>query len=803
MRDYVLRICCAVFVMLAVAGQAWAAENEAPRRFASKGYALLFHRDGRVDVCVARNGHDVVVGTVSGIDFEAMQMQSQGPVSITSGSVQVDSARRVDFANIATTAERLRLIWPTVSVVYPCAKGRFVATWTLMPEFARLQIAVEPAEGEKAIEGRVKVRFKTVEGATMAEAINPTLWQRHADGGAPFQRTAGMAWRYRVGGETFFVANDQGFGELCDATGIWGMVRNVQRPWLSDQLQANVMFGFGQSPASMPLAVSMARRAGIAMAVRSAEPFYVVESVDRPIQLTADVMNLFTTTQRVDVEWIARDFDGKVIASQTVNQRMAPLQRWACPISIQAVQAGPIYVDITARHDFASTYRHLCVGVLPKREFAAGHDSRFGISAYRSASWQHSEGRTERQVLELMGRIGVRWLRMAEDHHLAQEMGFFTWYHNGIYDAEAQKYFAGQPTWIDDPKNRENWLTGNLQKVLEQKNEYFEFSNEWNLHGGENNGVLAEKYAKDWLTILKPLRDKMAPNVKLTGLTVGNTDRVFIDKVAKAGGWDNFDVVAFHAACTPRSVDFDDGQTYWSYLGTLREMRAVLKQYGEKEVWLTEMYSPDAPNSSINPNERTSAENLLLSVALAFAADIRGFMYYCFDDYVPSWLSGEVKTSAQVGEPAEREQYFGMVRFDWTPKTQLWAYQNAAHVFDGATFRGDVKMPAKDVCGLLFDSPAGPFAVLWSRKEGFQLHEPPVNPNAHRPPWCDTWSVRSTLVVDAESSGVTVIDCIGRATSLQPDASGQCRIELTGAPIVVRGGKFAATKGRFSQAFLR
>jgi len=306
---------------------------------------------------------------------------------------------------------------------------------------------------------------------------------------------------------------------------------------------------------------------------------------------------------------------------------------------------------------------------------------------------------------------------------------------------------------------------------------------------------LADKYVKDWMAILKPLRDKMAPKVKLTGCTVANADLVFLDKVYQAGGWDMFEALAFHAAGSPRAIDFDDGNTYWSYLATLRQIRAVMKKYGQKELWMTELYAPAGPNSSCSNNERTSAEDIMLSIALAVAADVRGIMHYCFDDYT---MCEEIKTARDIGEPFEREQYFGLVRFGWTPKAGLWAYQTAAYCFDGVKFLGDVELADKDLRGLLFEGRNGPFAVLWSRKEGYMLHEDPIRYNTHRPAWEDGWTIKTPLTIEPSSKELTVIDCVGRTRKIAPDAGGKTTIQLTGSPIYVFGGKFKPIKGRFA-----
>ncbi len=774
-----------------------AAEISSPVRYDAQTYSLVFQPDGRVELYAKTRAGTQLTGTVGAFRFPAMQVESGALLSLNATAKQYEESDKVHFANVATAIERRNSAWPEVTACYAANKGKVNATWTLLPDMVRVQYVVEPPANEKLIEEEATVAFTPAEGAKTVESLKPTKYFHHPAGGVPYQRTIGIAQREGGKGKSIIIANDKSILPLRDEKGIHLWVRDIRRPWQKNQLQASLVFGFGDSSGLMGKAIAVANGEGIYLNVRSSQPFYVWEDEDQPIRMTAWVWNLFPKTQRVDLEYIARDFDGKIVAQKSVHRRLKSMQQAKILIQIPAGISGPIFVDVTASHSHATYFQNLCVGVLPKREFLDGHASRFGISAYRGHVGPHTEARTQKQLLEFMHRLGIRWLRMTGDHALARQMGFFPWYHNGIGgDAKANEYFEGKPTWIDDPKNRENWLKGNLERILQQGNEYFEFSNEWNLYKGENKGVLAEKYVKDWMTILKPLRDKIAPKVKLAGCSVANADMVFMDKVYRAGGWDTFEALAFHAAGNPRSPDFDDGVTYWSYLATLRNIRAALKKYGQKELWMTEMYTPCSPNTSCSNNERTTAEDTMLSIALAVAADVRGFMYYCFDDFM---RFGEIKTPDEIGEPMEREQYFGLVRFDWTPKVALWAYQTAAYYFDGVQFLGDVKLPDKNLYGLLFKGRNGKFAVLWSRKEGYLMHEGKLRSNTHRPAWQEHWSEQTPLDVETRPKGLTVVDCVGRKRTILPNPGGKATIMLTGAPVYVFGGDFTPVKGRFSK----
>jgi hypothetical protein len=397
--------------------------------------------------------------------------------------------------------------------------------------------------------------------------------------------------------------------------------------------------------------------------------------------------------------------------------------------------------------------------------------------------------------------MGVRWLRAPggpETHKLAHELGFFTWYQNSIAGPDAHAYLAGtRVTWINEEKNRVNWLRSNLQRVKDQGDLVFEFSNEWNLHGGERKGLLAEKYVKDWLVPLKRLRDAEFSSIELAGGVVGNADDVYLEKVYKAGGWPLFDILDLHAAGSPRSADFDDGNTYWSYLAALRGIREILRKYGAKELWLSEFYSPVAPNSSCSNNERVAAQDLTLQIVLAIAADVRGFMYYCFDDF--DRFGPNISSAETIGEPADRECYFGLIRRDWTPKATLWAYATAAWYLEGAKFLGDVAMPKPWLHGLLFEGRRGKVAVLWSRQEGYLLHEPAHPRHTHPEPWEPIWTDKVSVPLKSAGKTITVVDCVGRARTLQPDKDGMVTVELDGAPLYVLGVELAPSEGHFSR----
>ncbi|HQE83935.1 MAG TPA: hypothetical protein PLM14_13110 [Candidatus Hydrogenedentes bacterium] len=797
-----------LFCLLAVLAFAPAAAkpevrvSDAPAyRFEGDTYAVAFYLDGRVDLYARQNGQDLLLGTIGAFEMPACELRSGPLLSLSRFRKTIPPSEMVHVENVATALQSPDSGFPEIYVDYRCEKGALAVLWTLMPQTLHLCFCISPAEGMPRSEGPAMLAFSLAEGAQPAEQIKPARWHQHPQGGVPFQLTAGMADRFTWDKVSLVMANDHGFPALYDSQTqqIYLFTRDRARPWLDNALQANVAFAIGEaSPVMTPLTVAIAGRDPLMMRVVSQEPFYLGESCDEPLVAEAQMVQTTTGPQRIDLQYVARDFDGRVIGQESRRYECCSMEVVRAPIELKTDRVGPVYLETVARTDCATVVDYVCLGVLPAREFTDGKESRFGISAYRGGVGAHTELRTEEQLLTLMARLGIRWLRASGDHALAQRMGFFTWYQNSVAGPEAEAYKRGEPSWINESANREDYLAGNLRFVLDHGDLVFEFTNEWNLWGGEGQGLLAEKYTRDWLVPIRRLRDEMAPHVKLAGCVLANGDLAFLDKVYEAGGWDQFELLSFHAAGEPRAPDFDDGITYWSYLATLRRIHEAMLKYGRKELWMTEFYAPCAPNSTVSNNERVAAENIPLMCAMAIAADVRGFMLYCLDDFDGP---EEIKTASQVGEPAERESYFGIVRRDWCPKAGLWAYQAAAWYLEGARFLGDVQLPEPWLHGLLFQSRQGRVALLWSRKDGYLSQRPPHPRATHRPPWEEFWTSRTPIELPASDSVVTVVDCVGHARYLTPGADGSVTIELTGAPIYVLGAAIEPCAGQFSEMF--
>lgn len=767
-------------------------KSSVPRRRAvlgtleNGGGRLVFLPSGRVELFRVEEGKTRFLGVLGVPEtagespvFRLQKLRNDAP-----------DFPRVDIEGIATGTEVRGSNAKVIGLLASDAEGKkkFLAQWTLFPEAARLRL-YRFGTPEKA-RPEVLLPFAPAAGIQPGARFQPV--RTLPTPGEPEQQTRAMLQEFTGQGRRLVAAAAPGLPEFFRDGRFRLEWKLTKMPWQPEMFCATLAFSLRPDDGTARREAAMlAAEDRIILELRSGDAFFLH---DRPgkVRVTAHTANNFRTPLRVDVEYRARDYGGVTVAEGTFSKVLAPGEPWACSIPLELKEAGPVWMEATARHRYGADYARICTGVLPPAPVRSGRESRMGIAAYRGTVGAHTEVRSERQLLELMRRIGVRYLRATSSPETARELGFTLWYHNNIAGTAADDYFAGRPSWLNDPEKRREFLRGNLETTRKRGAELLEFTNEWNLSGGERKAVRAERYAKEWLPLLCEERNRTAPEIRLGGAVVANGDLPYLRKIHEAGMWDKFDVLVFHASGVPRAPD-NPSDVYWNYLKTLVDIRKALREFGDKPIYCSEFYAPTAPNTSCSNNERSGAEDLALMFALGTAADVKNMMYYRLDDidrHTP------IATVAQLGEPQHRESYFGLVRRDWVPKASLWSYAAAARFFDRAEFKGDVEL-GPELFGLLFDSPQGEFAVLWNRREGYVDHEAFTPRPWHRPPWQELWTRQDPVVLPADRF-VTVTDVVGRSRKLSP-VSGKVTVPLTGAPVYVKGAKLKPVKGYFSK----
>ena len=352
--------------------------------------------------------------------------------------------------------------------------------------------------------------------------------------------------------------------------------------------------------------------------------------------------------------------------------------------------------------------------------------------------------------------------------------------------------------WSDTEQDKQ--IRTCFQEIVKNGNKIWEFGNELNMSspdiGGAGEGIgkalLAEPYVK-WLKAIRKIQSEKTEwqKIKIISFGFAGTDEVFLEKLVTLGGWELLDGIALHPGRGNFTPDYpvtvpwnefekpSSGYQYWNYYGSIRTLKNFIKAHGnDKDLYLTEVYALDFPNHSWNDTPRESAENVVLSFALAAAEGVKNALYYQLFNSV--WNN-------QLGVREDnREYFFGLINRDLSFKPSLMAYCNISEALDGARFKGWIKFSENNPFskGIMFDTPKGPMSIIWDRIEGDILPRP--NGNSSPEPWISSWNIQTELTLPCKEESITVLNAIGQKESI-PVKDHKATITLTGAPVIVYG----------------
>lgn len=402
-----------------------------------------------------------------------------------------------------------------------------------------------------------------------------------------------------------------------------------------------------------------------------------------------------------------------------------------------------------------------------------------GLSAY----WAIPDST---ELKRLLNRMGVRWVRNGITSSFENTEAM---YHNNI---------DWTKEWSD--AERDKLIRESFQTIVKNGNKIWEFGNELNMSspeiGGTGEGIgkalLAEPYVK-WLKAIRKIQTEKPEwqKIKIISFGIAGTDEVFLEKLVTLGGWELLDGIALHPGRGNFTPDYpvtvpwnefekpSTGYQYWNYYGSIRLAKKFIKEHGnDKDLYLTEIYALDYPNHSWNDTPRESAENVVLSYALAATEGIKNVLYYQLFNSV--WNN-------QLGVRADnREYFFGLINRDLSFKPSLMAYCNISEVLDGARFKGWIKFDENNPFskGIMFDTPKGPMSILWDRMEGDILPRP--NGENSPEPWVSSWNLQTELTLPCTGESIIVLNAIGQQKSI-PAKDNKATVTLSGAPIIVYG----------------
>lgn len=597
-----------------------------------------------------------------------------------------------------------------------------------------------------------------------------TEWLRDTGGGIPYEDTLGVAHT------STWSTTLHGLFLLDRSRQAWTNSTWVHAPGAADAAggwTSRADFFFSETRPSATATIGRGRELGLELTTN--RDFNLYESPGEQMELTALVANGGNAAKTVELELWARDFDGTQLAATTVTGSVPAAGTWQHTFTLTAPAAGIALAEVVVGSGGDEAFARTNLAVLPAFDYQAGTDSMFGIANYPWLQRPNADA-----LLDLWQKAGISLVRISYDGGPGLPPADF--------DARGMRHnIELQPDLDVSDTDAATWAADKLAVAVGAGAGYFEVGNE--LNRPFNTGDAAQAYLN---MALRPVFDRRAvtgDTVKLMNNGLAGMDKPWVENFIAAGGWDLIDAFAYHPGrgnftpdYIPPGDDWNTGGdgTYWNFYGGLRQLKALMAEHGEKEIWLTEAYAPTKPNSWWHDTYRHAAENVLLTLALAKAEGIRGVCWYQFHD--------SVLGMPQVADPDNVEYHYGLMNRDLSPKPSLLAYATAARTLDQATFHGWLTFPDPQTFGLWFDTPDGPAVVLWNRADGYVLNTSGQRTDWHFPApevWTDPWPTKTTLEVPATTT-VRQVDAVGQVRRL-PVSGGSVTLTLDGAPRIHHG----------------
>lgn len=450
------------------------------------------------------------------------------------------------------------------------------------------------------------------------------------------------------------------------------------------------------------------------------------------------------------------DLDGGIVHSETGAVTLAPGETRQKTLTLPAADEPAIYFVEVASPGEPEIFTRTTLASLDETPLRHPDSSIFGMAATFPIPDREA-------VYRLLSKLGVRYLRSGDNNECAP-YGLVAFFHSH-YSPEEWRQLS--------PADQRQHFADLIDQCDRQRNPVWEFGNENSFKTVEE----AAEYVAYLKLIRELIREKQSPlELCSIGFSNGFDGIGSLQNVHAAGGWPLLDSIAYHLGRGNMTPDDESMSSTWNYLPSLKELRSLLRQYGDKPVYLTEVYAYTRPNFWWCDTMRRAAENVVLSYALAKAEQVKVVFFYQLMDSIWADIGGVSETDG--------EYFYGLFDRFGAPKASALSYAATARRLDGAEFVRYVE-PADEVRGIEFKTADGaPLLLLWDRAEGgIQSEDSPGY--AGLEPWEKHWRQSRKLSLPA-TGAVTVYDFIGRQRQLTP-AGGRIELELSGEPVWVAG----------------
>jgi hypothetical protein len=610
------------------------------------------------------------------------------------------------------------------------------------------------------------------------EILPPTnigIWKRNANGGLPVEVIDSKVSPFRINDDLLCLVYGPENHANLDWKDDWyrhtGLIDNHDGSYSA---QVTILLTDAEWP--LEAVSSVFHNRSFALTLKTDKTYNWWSDKSEPLTVDASIINISQETKEVNLKSQVYDFDGNLIVDRSENISISAVSGIDYPISFTpAEEQGIFFVEVSLEDENGTEllFSRTNVSLLPDHAFSssAAGSNLMGLSAY----WPYPN---ETELQRLLERMGVRWLRNGNtnDFNNIQAM-----YHNNI---------DWNRTWSNEERN--SLIRDCFQTMVANNNKIWEFGNELNMTGGIESAALAVPYV-EWLNAIKQIQGENPAwaDIKIISFGLAGTDEAFLDKIAELGGWNLLDGIALHPGRGNFTADYpvnepwgnwtkpSSGYAYWNFYGSVRHAKNIIKRYGDKELYLTEIYACDFPNNSWYDTPRNSADNVVLSYALAAAEGVKNALYYQLFNSV--WWD-------QLGiNPDDAEYFFGMINRDLSFKPSLMAFCAISEALDDATFKGWIRFldeKNKNTKGMLFETPNSHIAILWDRTDGYILTD--SSPDFISPePWINTWTSHTEVTLPY-ANDLVLVNSIGKKETVQGQNS-SATIQLDGSPVIAYG----------------
>ena len=268
----------------------------------------------------------------------------------------------------------------------------------------------------------------------------------------------------------------------------------------------------------------------------------------------------------------------------------------------------------------------------------------------------------------------------------------------------------------------QEWVAQVIGQFPEDQNVFEVWNEPWNKMSPEDFAEICGYVVE----VVQKVRPNAIIGPNLGGWT---SDYEFDARFIEAGGMKGMNMVALH----PYGKS-GDRQWLLNYMDWLEEKTGI----SDLQLHITEYGTHSTPQGPAQRSEREQAQIVVNQSLNLYAAGA--------DSLEPHWLGQREET------PTYHEHYFGFFRLNSQPKPVVVAHATTARMIDASTYLGDVWL-GPELDAMVFRRDGVDTLVLQTR------------------------GTRREVDIDVDADELTVVDMVGRASSL-PTESGRARVEV-------------------------